>query len=42
MFESLMENFKYMDNGTKQGLIFALGMAGYYLVRRLFFNKDRK
>ena len=35
MFESLFEGFKYMDNGTKQGIIFAVGMAGYYLVRRL-------
>ena len=35
MFESLFEGFKYMENGTKQGIIFAIGMAGYYLVRRL-------
>ena len=35
MFEALMENFKYMENGTKQGIIFALGMGGYYLIRRL-------
>lgn len=36
MFESLMENFKYMDNGTKQGIIFAIGMAGYYLISKMF------
>lgn len=35
MFESLFEGFKYMENSTKQGIIFAIGMAGYYLVRRL-------
>ena len=36
MFEALMENFKYMDNGTKQGLVFAAGIAVYSLCRRLF------
>ena len=35
MFESLLEGFKYMENGTKQGIIFAIGMGGYYLIRRL-------
>ena len=35
MFESLFEGFKYMENSTKQGIIFAIGMGGYYLVRRL-------
>ena len=36
MFESLMENFKYMDEGTKTGLVFAAGMAIYYLFSKLF------
>ena len=35
MFESLFENFKYMENSTKQGIIFAIGMAAYYLVSKL-------
>ena len=35
MFEALMENFKYMENSTKQGIIFALGMGGYYVIRRI-------
>ena len=35
MFESLFEGFKYMENSTKQGIISAIGMGGYYLVRRL-------
>lgn len=35
MFEYLMTEFQHLDNGTKQGLIFAVGIAGYYLVRRL-------
>ena len=36
MFDALMENFKYMDNSTKQGLVFAAGIAIYYLFRKLF------
>lgn len=36
MFDSLFEGMKYMDEGTKQGLIFAAGIAVYYLFRRLF------
>jgi len=36
MFDSLMESFKYMDEGTKQGIIFAVGIAGYYLFKKLF------
>lgn len=36
MFEALMENFKYMDESTKAGLMFAAGIAVYYLVSKLF------
>lgn len=36
MFETLFENMKYMDEGTKQGLVFAAGIAIYYLFRKLF------
>ena len=36
MFEAIMENFKYMEEGTKTGLMFAAGMALYYLFSKLF------
>lgn len=36
MFEAIMENFKYMDESTKAGLMFAAGIAVYYLVSKLF------
>ena len=36
MFESIMESFKYMEEGTKAGLMFAAGMGLYYLFSRLF------
>ena len=35
MFEGLFEGFKYMESGTKQGIIFAIGMASYYLINKL-------
>ena len=39
MFEALMENFKYMDNSTKQGIMFASGIAIYYLITKLMGKK---
>ena len=36
MFEAIMENFKYMDESTKAGIMFAAGIAMYYLVSKLF------
>jgi len=36
MFDSLFEGFKYMDESTKAGLMFAAGIAAYYLVSKLF------
>jgi len=42
MFDSIVDGFKYMDEGTKQGIIFALGIAAYYIARKLFFNSERK
>ncbi len=41
MFDSLMESFKYMDDATKQGIVFAVGIAVYYLLKKLFVRNDR-
>ena len=35
MFDSIMEGFKYMDESTKAGLMFAAGIAVYYLFSKL-------
>ena len=36
MIEKIMQEFQYMDNGTTQGMVFAIGIAAYYLFRKLF------
>ena len=39
MFESIMENFKFMDEGAQQGIVFALGIAIYYVISKMFSRK---
>ncbi len=41
MFESLFENLKFVDEGTMQGAVFAIGIAVYYLCKKLFASKDK-
>ncbi len=41
MFESLFENLKFVDEGTMQGAVFAIGIAVYYLCKKLFTKNDR-
>lgn len=40
MFETIMENFKFMDKGAQQGIIFAIGIGVYYMYKTLT-SKDR-
>lgn len=35
MFEQLMENLKYVDDSTMQGIVFAAGIAFFYICKKI-------